>query len=95
VVKAVLRRLLHRLLRRPAAAPGFGPDKLPPTQDRDGWWIEHVSPGVTRHTPPSGPVQMGPACDLLRPPPLHPPQRASGLFQPHGSRSDGTAGTVL
>jgi hypothetical protein len=87
-----VRRLLRHLLRRPAAAPGFGP--LPAhartVRTGDGWVKEPHGPGVWHHHPESPtPVQYGPAIDPLAPPPqphTRPP-RPSEVLRAAGCRT--------
>jgi hypothetical protein len=91
----MLRRLLRSLLGRPAVAPNPDFGRLPPqpSDDAEGWLMEHLGNGVTLHFPPSERVERGPAVDLTIPPV---PQRAATslrwrqVFSAAGNRHDGT-----
>jgi hypothetical protein len=89
----LLGRFLRRLLRRPTAAPGFGP--LPAREDAEGWLVEPVAPGVTRHRPPPVPVQrdVDPLTPLGRQHPPRLPRRSEVIRAAARRRShDGTWG---
>jgi hypothetical protein len=98
-------RVIRKLPARPGVSssrmqrPDFGPLPPEPSDDAPGWLMERLGPGIKRHFPLPGPVERGPAVDVLagkNPPPggISPTgERAlRPLFRASGNWHDGTAG---
>jgi hypothetical protein len=84
--------LLRWPSRRGRHVADWTPPALPPVE-RDGMLVQHLGGGVMSHTPLNGPVQRGPAVDVIAPVPTKRDKHSRAhapLFHAGGCRHDGT-----